>query len=153
MIPSTLTIYGRKITNNTIRGWSFDDELLAYDVRKEPIKGIRLYKWLKIYGKGGNKNKKRSKKERKEKKSKRLKKKILTNAYCPSTNKAEGWKECRTDENGSDIMTIRTQIEIPLALSIKSQSPFLSSSPLLTRDECGVLITIWPALGFKILVG
>ena len=103
--------------------------------------------------KGEIKKKKEARKKEKKKKTKKKKKKILTNAYCPSTNKAEGWKECRTDENGSDIMTIITQIEIPLALSIKSQSPFLSSSPFLTRDECGVLITIWQVLGFKNLVG
>ena len=90
--------------------------------------------------------------ERKKRKAKDLSKKILTNAYFPSTNKAEGWKESRTDENGNDITTIRTQIEIPLALSINFQSHFLSSSPFLTRGECGVLITIWPELGFKNLV-
>ena len=103
--------------------------------------------------KGEIKIKKEARKKEKKRKANDLRKKILTNAYCPSTNKAEGWKECRTDENGSDIMTIITQIEIPLALSIKSQSPFLSSFPFLTRDECGVLITIWQVLLFKNLVG
>ena len=83
--------------------------------------------------KGEIKRKKEARKKENKRKAKDLRKKILTNAYCPSTNKAEGWKESRTDENGNDIMTIRIQIKIPLTLSIKSQSPFLSSSPFLTR--------------------
>ena len=83
--------------------------------------------------KGEIKIKKEARKKENKRKAKDLRKKILTNAYCPSTNKAEGWKESRTDENGNDIMTIRIQIKILLTLSIKSQSPFLSSSPFLTR--------------------